>query len=149
MLPPFAAAHPHILIQVISLAFLNWFVRYFEHQRGLHGDSTGQGEETNVEANNNRGGRGAGRPVRHKIPLVILIFLVFRLKGDHFTCTVGLHWRPIFWDNDIKNGNRMNCEERLDLVGNIVVLNWFVSSFKDQIKGNSWNYMKLSFNWFV
>jgi len=66
MLPHFGAAHPHILIQVISLAFLNIFARYFEHQRGLHGDSTGQ--ETNVEANNNRGEGGAGKPVRHKIP---------------------------------------------------------------------------------
>jgi len=35
-----------------------------------------KGEETNVEANNNSGGRGAGRPVCHKIPLEILIFLV-------------------------------------------------------------------------
>jgi len=60
MLPPLGAAHPHILIQVISLAFFNRFVRYFEHQRGLHGDSTSQGEETNVEANNNCGGRGEG-----------------------------------------------------------------------------------------
>jgi len=41
----------------------------------LHGDSKGQGKETNVEANNNSGGRAA-RPVRHKIPLGILIFLV-------------------------------------------------------------------------
>jgi len=58
MLPPLSTAHPHILIQVISLAFFNRFVRYFEHQQGLHGDSTGQGKETNVEANNNRGKRG-------------------------------------------------------------------------------------------
>jgi len=42
----------------------------------LHGDSTGQGEETNVEANNNSGVERAGRPVRHKIPLGILILLV-------------------------------------------------------------------------
>jgi len=62
MLPPFGAAHPHILIQVISLAILNRFVRYFEHQRGLHGDSIGQGEETNVEANNNGGEGGEASP---------------------------------------------------------------------------------------
>jgi len=43
----------------------------------LHGDSTGKGEENNVEANNNSGGRGAGRPICHKIPIEILIFLVF------------------------------------------------------------------------
>jgi len=61
MLPHLGAAHPHILIQVIFLAFLNRFAQYFEHQRGLHGDSTGQGEETNVEANNNSvGGEGVG-----------------------------------------------------------------------------------------
>jgi len=60
MLPPLGAGHPHILIQVISLAFLNRFVRYFEHQRGLHGDSTVQGEQTNVEANNDSGGGGRG-----------------------------------------------------------------------------------------
>jgi len=65
MLPPFGAAHPHILIHVISLAFLNRFVRYFEHQRGLHGDSTVQGKETNVKANKNSGGgeRGGGQSV--------------------------------------------------------------------------------------
>jgi len=39
----------------------------------VHGDSTGPGEETNVEANNISGGRGE-RPIRHKIPLGILIF---------------------------------------------------------------------------
>jgi len=60
MLPPLGAAHPYILIQVISLAILNRFVLYFEHQRGLHGNSTGQGEETNVKANNNSGGWGEG-----------------------------------------------------------------------------------------
>jgi len=76
MLPPLGAAHPHILILVISLAFINRFVRCFEHQQGLHGDSTGRGEKTNEEANDNSGGRKAGRPVRHKIPLGILIFLV-------------------------------------------------------------------------
>jgi len=58
MLPLLGAAHPHILIQVISLGFLNRFVRYFEHQRVLHRDSTGQGEETNVEAKNNSGEGG-------------------------------------------------------------------------------------------
>jgi len=79
MLPSLGAAHPDILKQVIPLAFLNRFVRYFEHQRGSHGDSTGQGEETNVEANNKSWGRGTGRPVLHKIPLGILIFLVFLL----------------------------------------------------------------------
>jgi len=48
----------------------------------LHGDSTGQGEETNVEANNNRRG-GAERLVRHKIPLGILIFIVLeRMKKE-------------------------------------------------------------------
>jgi len=40
----------------------------------LHGDSTKQGEETNVEAN--KVGGGGGRPARLKIPLGILIFLV-------------------------------------------------------------------------
>jgi len=30
MLPPFGAAHPHIPIQVISLAILNGSLRYFE-----------------------------------------------------------------------------------------------------------------------
>jgi len=39
----------------------------------VHGDYTGQGEVTNVEANNTSGGAG---PVRPKIPLGILIFLV-------------------------------------------------------------------------
>jgi len=39
----------------------------------VHGDYTGQGEVTNVEANITSGG---GRPVHHKIPLGILIFLV-------------------------------------------------------------------------
>jgi len=67
---------------VISLAFFNRFARYFEYQRGLHGDSTGQGEETNVEANNNSGGEGVGRPVRHKIPLGILIFFVLFQHAD-------------------------------------------------------------------
>jgi len=43
----------------------------------------GQGKETNVEANNNSGGRGAGRPVRHKIPLVILIFLVWEFLATN------------------------------------------------------------------
>jgi len=44
----------------------------------VHGASTGQGEGTNGEANNTSG----GRPVRHKIPLGILIFLVlFTLLG--------------------------------------------------------------------
>jgi len=47
------------------------------YQWGVHGDYTGHGEVTNVEANNNSGGRGAGKPVRHKIPLGILIFLVY------------------------------------------------------------------------
>jgi len=80
----FGAAHPHISIQVISLAFMNRFVRYFGHQRGLHGDSTGQGEETNVEVNNNRGGEGAWTPVRHKIPLGILIFLVLFIMNSAY-----------------------------------------------------------------
>jgi len=35
-----------------------------------------------VEANNNSGGRGAGRPVRHNIPLGILIFLVYCWSGQ-------------------------------------------------------------------
>jgi len=38
----------------------------------VHGDSKRQGVGTNVEANNTRG----GRPVRHEIPLGIIIFLV-------------------------------------------------------------------------
>jgi len=38
----------------------------------VHGASTGQGEGTNVEANNISG----GGPVRHKIPLGISIFIV-------------------------------------------------------------------------
>jgi len=58
MLTPLGAAHPHILIQVISLAFLNRLVLYFEHKRGLHGDSTGQGEETNVDTNETSEGGG-------------------------------------------------------------------------------------------
>jgi len=39
------------------------------------GDYKGQGEGTNVEANKIKGGWGE-RPVRHKIPLGILIFLI-------------------------------------------------------------------------
>jgi len=68
MLSPLGAAHPHIFIQVIYLAFLNRFVRYVEHHRGLYGGSTEQGEQTNVEANNRSWGGGAGRPVCPKIP---------------------------------------------------------------------------------
>jgi len=41
----------------------------------VHGASTGQGERTNVEANNTS--VGVGGPVRHLIPLGILIFLVY------------------------------------------------------------------------
>jgi len=77
MLPPFGAAHPHILIHVITLAFLNRFVRYLSISEGCMAILRGQGEETNVEANNNSGGRGVERPVGYKIPLGVLIFLVF------------------------------------------------------------------------
>jgi len=41
----------------------------------MHGDSTGQRDGTNVEENKTSGG-GIVRPVRHKTPLGILIFLV-------------------------------------------------------------------------
>jgi len=67
----------------------------------MHGDSTGQGEETNVEANNNS--RGGGRPVDHKKNLGILIFLVFIcfapvsslrfLLAVHLTCSATVHSR--------------------------------------------------------
>jgi len=48
------------------------------YTRGVHSAYTGQGEGTNVEANNTSG--GGWRPVRHKIPLGILIFLVYYLE---------------------------------------------------------------------
>jgi len=58
MLPPLGAAHPHILILVISLAFINRFVRCFEHQQGLHGDSTGRERKLMWRRITRVGGRG-------------------------------------------------------------------------------------------
>jgi len=53
------------------------------------GDLRGQGEGTKVKATKTSGGGGGGTPVRHTIPLGIVIFLVLcRYLKIFFVCNL-------------------------------------------------------------